>query len=60
MSWSLAIMCFTRSTALEDLTSEPIAMIQPVRIDYQFGEYPDETTVTLNVDKESEDYGNVE
>jgi hypothetical protein len=43
----------------EDLTNEPVAMIQTVRIDYQFGEYPEEATVTLNIDEESEDYSDL-
>jgi hypothetical protein len=43
----------------EDLTNDPVAMIQTVRIDYQSGEYPEEAAVTLNLDEESEDYSNL-
>lgn len=35
-----------------DLTEEPIAMIRTVRIDFQSGDYPDDTKILLRMDNE--------
>lgn len=39
--------------------NEPVAMIHTSRIDYQSGQYPEESEITLNKDEESECYNDV-
>lgn len=37
-----------------DMTDDPIAMVQTVRIDFQSGDYPEEAEVMLTIDEEQE------